>query len=227
MIDANGRVGVNLAQDAVPMTFALDVSLESGSSISKNGGQILTFTGRGLPLNTDELSITFSDGTSCHVESTSLTRATCRTQRFNAQPGENLTYTVIVTTAAGGQVSSDNPANGSRRLSSGLTLAQSSVAAQSVTPSIVNPVITNDLTVQLSDPLPTPVDLDSYTAVVRGPNSYQRQLRIVSYDASSKQLIVRFNGARSGNYKLVITDPNGEEITPNGSADPANNGLDL
>ena len=71
------------------------------------------------------------------------------------------------------------------------------------------------------------MDLDAYTAVVRGSNSYQRQLNIVSYDASSKQLIVRFNGARSENYKLVIRDPNGEEITPNDSADPANNGLDL
>lgn len=92
----------------------------------------------------------------------------------------------------------------------------------------MNPVVKNDLTVQLSGPLPNPGNLDlddlidDYTVFVRGPNSYKRQLNIVSYveNGYDSKLIVRFNGAPSGNYKLVISGPDNEEITPV-------NGLDL
>lgn len=44
VIDKNGRVAVNLADNATPVTFPLEVRLNS-SRVAKSGGQLLTFTG--------------------------------------------------------------------------------------------------------------------------------------------------------------------------------------
>ncbi len=81
VIDANGKVKV--ADGISPIVFNLIVDgLVPDSGLNTFGGDILTISGAGFAMNTDDMSVTFSDGTVCKVLTTSTTQATCETEAF-------------------------------------------------------------------------------------------------------------------------------------------------
>ena len=52
--------------------------------------------------------------------------------------------------------------------------------------------------------------LADYMVKVHGPNDYERQLYIVSWDNTNKQMKVKFNGAPSSDqYVVKVSGPNG------------------
>ena len=62
----DGRVLLDSVLTQISIPIQVD-SVTPNSDLNQNGGDILTFSGIGFPLNTNDISVTFSDGTSCTV----------------------------------------------------------------------------------------------------------------------------------------------------------------
>lgn len=90
-------------------------------------------------------------------------------------------------------------------------IVPSTANAQSVSPNSVSPVLKQDIIITLVPDYPTISDLSTYSARVKSANddSYERDLYIMSYDNTSKEMKVKFNGAPSGDYVIEIEGPNG------------------
>lgn len=155
--------------------------------------------------------MTFSDGTVCDVKLSTGTAAICVTEAFTNPDSPGLSINIAVDTVAGGQVTTEF--TGNRRLLQSGTFSASAPTdvAESVSPNSVNPVIKNDLTIQLSSGFPTITDTDDYIVTVKGvtDSTYSKRLNIVEYKEAEEQLIVRFNGAPSGDYLIDIAGPQG------------------
>ena len=64
------------------------------------------------------------------------------------------------------------------------------------------------MTIQLAANFPDILNIDAYTAYVIGTD-YKRLINIVSVDNIAKTMTVKFNGAPSGSYRVVIQGPDG------------------
>lgn len=89
-----------------------------------------------------------------------------------------------------------------------VTLANVAPGVQSLTPNSVSPVLKQDLTIEMMSSFPD-IDISQYTVEIRGSSDYQRQLNIVSWNNITKQMKVKFNGAPSDDYVIVVKGPDG------------------
>lgn len=95
--------------------------------------------------------------------------------------------------------------------SQSVTLRGAAEGAISVSPNTLNPVIKQDLTVQLGPLFPAVTDLSAYSAEVIGvtDTTYRRVINIVSYNDADKTMTLKFNGAPSGDYLIEIRNDDG------------------
>jgi hypothetical protein len=71
-------------------------------------------------------------------------------------------------------------------------------------------VLKQDLTITFDPGFPDiTASLDDYKVFVRSLAEYSRELNIISFDNASKTMKVKFNGAPSDNYVLLVQGPKG------------------
>lgn len=80
--------------------------------------------------------------------------------------------------------------------------------ATGISPNSVSPVLKQNLIIQLASNFPDILDIDAYSVFVMGTD-YKRMINIVSVDNIAKTMTVKFNGAPSGSYRVVIEGPDG------------------
>ena len=68
ILDDKGVSLIAVETTAISVPLQVD-SVSPSSDLNQNGGDTLTFAGLGFPLNTNDITVTFSDGTSCTVTS--------------------------------------------------------------------------------------------------------------------------------------------------------------
>lgn len=76
-----------------------------------------------------------------------------------------------------------------------------------MTPNSVSPVLATVLTVNLEDTYPGQMDSrDDFTAelISRDDPEFVRPLYVMSVDADTKSLRIKFPGAESGNYNIML-----------------------
>ena len=80
--DANGLTPKHVDVTAIDVALSVS-SISPYTDLNQLGGDILTITGTGFDQVTSSTSVTFSDGTSCTVLTTSDTEITCEVYEFN------------------------------------------------------------------------------------------------------------------------------------------------
>ena len=96
MQSAMGLVPVD--ESTPPLAVSLvGISVFPTENLSHAGGDELTITGIGLPQTTDQIDVSFSDGTKCKVTSTSASEAKCISKGFDRNSIDTLNpYTMNV-----------------------------------------------------------------------------------------------------------------------------------
>ena len=75
---------VPVDESTPPLAVSLvGISVFPTENLSHAGGDELTITGIGLPQTTDQIDVSFSDGTKCKVTSTSAAEAKCISRGFD------------------------------------------------------------------------------------------------------------------------------------------------
>jgi hypothetical protein len=74
----------------------LVVSTVSPSAANALGGDILTITGSGFPIDKKFVTVTFSDFTACAVKTTTPTQITCEVVKMSDRDGTDRTIEVKV-----------------------------------------------------------------------------------------------------------------------------------
>lgn len=196
---ADGLVPVDAS--VTPITVSLSgISVTPNSNLSHAGGNELTITGMGLPQTTDQITVSFSDGTECRVTSTSDSEARCTPNRFDPNSIDTVNpYTVTVNV------------NGESDSSASLMLMDAPIErVVSVSPDSLSPVLKQDLTITFDQNFPDiSATLGDYQVFIEDSVFYERELNIVSFDNSDKTLKVKFNGAPSDLYLITVWGPNG------------------
>jgi len=81
LIGTNGLIPVD--QNVSGITIDLNVdSISPNTDLNQNGGDILSISGDGFPLSASDISITFSDGSTCIIVETTDTLVTCMVDGF-------------------------------------------------------------------------------------------------------------------------------------------------
>lgn len=78
------------------ITIELVVSTVSPSAANALGGDILTITGSGFPIDKKFVTVTFSDTTGCAVKTTTPTQITCEVIKMSDRNGVDRTVNVEV-----------------------------------------------------------------------------------------------------------------------------------
>ena len=198
VLSADGLVPVDAAVG--PITVGLvGLNIFPNTLLNQAGGDTITISGSGLPQKTEQMDVTFADNTKCTVKSTSATEATCVTDGFDPATIDTLNpYAVTINV------------NTMMDTANTVTLSTEVERVVSIAPFSVSPVLKQNLVITF-DPAFTDItaDLDNYSCFIRGANSYERELNIVSYDDANKQMTVKFNGAPSDDYVVFVQGPNG------------------
>ena len=164
---------------------------------------MIAIAGSGMPQKKEHAKVTFSDNSKCTVIESTDSEIKCRTDGFDPSSADaSSPYQVTVEVNAVSPVSDSNQS---------VMIVLSTANALSVSPNSVSPVLKQDLTITLVPDYPTISDLSTYSARVKSANddSYERDLYIMSYDNTSKEMKVKFNGAPSGDYVIEIEGPGG------------------
>lgn len=79
-----------------------------------------------------------------------------------------------------------------------------------VTPSSASPVLRTELVIQLDPSYPDTLNVEDFTCVLRSNDDeeFTRDLYVMSVDDSAKTLTVKFPGAESGSYYLIVSSEN-------------------
>jgi hypothetical protein len=104
-VTGNWIVVVNTEHGNLPNSISNEIAVESNlSSISPNtdinflGGDLLTITGDNFGYDTDAISVVFTDGSLCVVQSADMTTFTCLPDRWedtkDADKDQTLTVTI-------------------------------------------------------------------------------------------------------------------------------------
>ena len=84
-VEVQSAAGLVPVDEAVPplAVTLVGISVFPTTNLSHAGGDELTITGMGLPQTTDQIDVTFSDGTKCKVTSSSASEAKCISKGFD------------------------------------------------------------------------------------------------------------------------------------------------
>ena len=166
------------------------------TDLNQLGGDILTIIGTGFDQVTSGTSVTFSDGTTCDVLTSSDIEITCEVSGFlQATLDTDASYTVTIV------VNSVDDA------SQTVALLSTKQSGTTVTPDSVSPVLAVELTVALEDTYPEVLNVADFTAVLVDSLNVTntRPLYIMSVDDAAKTIKIKFPGADSGNYYIQLT----------------------
>ena len=78
----NGRINLDPLVSEISVDLVVD-SVTPNTNLNQNGGDVLTLAGQGFPLDSSQISITFSDGTACNVLSTTDISVDCEVDGFD------------------------------------------------------------------------------------------------------------------------------------------------
>lgn len=187
--DAEGIAQVNdgVAKISIPLTVA---SVTPNKDINFNGGSILTITGNGFPTQTKQASVQLDDQTVCKVLTASATQITCKLSKFKSVDSAK-DFKVMVTV--------------NNIISETATIKQVAVVpgVVGVVPDTASPVLHTNLQITVAggtlEEGKVTVDL-----VKPDDEEFRKPLYVTKIDKVNKIIHVKFGGAESGKYKLIV-----------------------
>jgi len=196
-VDVRDEFGL-IPNDAalVAITVPLTVTaVQPATDINFLGGEILTITGSNFALDKSLNSVVMADTTVCDVISSTDVTIICETQKSVTVDANAMALTVTVNNVAD---------------STTLTVQQIVAVSLGInlTPSNVSPVLKTDLTINLEAGFSGQmIGRTDFTAVLinDADASITKDLYIKEIDAANKRLIVKFGGAVSGDYHILLT----------------------
>ena len=84
------------ASGVADITIAITVTNVSPSAANALGGDVLTVTGTGFPIDKQFVTVSFDDGTSCNVLTSTETQITCEVVEMSANDGNDRQLSVTV-----------------------------------------------------------------------------------------------------------------------------------
>ena len=208
-----GKCGHFVYKSAPTVDVALVVSGVSPSAgLNKLGGALLTITGSGFPTVKAPV-VTFDDGTACNIQSYTPTEIKCITGRFGVDGAYVLTVSV-----------------NDKSETFTVTVSEHTVYAESITPVSLSPVLTTELTIQLSsaypnDPALQVSDFAAELNLVSEPTqghwifdyvlgdfvwipdeTTAWPLYVKSVDSDARTVTLNFRGSPSGDYRVLLSD---------------------
>lgn len=172
----------------------------------EEGGQVVVLSGAGFPegLDTDdEVSVTFSDGTVCALVSSTATELECKPAEFE---------TVVLRRDLQAAFDMIVVVNG-QEAALAVTLQAARLRLVSITPASVSPIIAQTLVLELNDAYDTTdMELDTFTVglaprdldLARPGGDLVRWLNVVDYDKVARTITVKYGGAYSGKYQIIL-----------------------
>ena len=200
---ADGLVALDVA--LLPMEEPVTVNAAIPDTFYEEGGDTVVISGTGFPegLETgDNVSVTFTDGTVCHIVMSTPTEVQCKVEEFVTEVlrRELQTFNMII------------DVNG-QQVEVAVVLQAARLRLTSVTPESVSPIIPQLLTLQLNDAYDsTNMELDTFTVGLAAtdtdnarPNGdLVRWLNVVDFDKTAKTITVKYGGAYTGKYKILL-----------------------
>ena len=200
MRDENGLVPEDTTVS--PNVVPLEITGVNPMNLEPAGGQLVTITGNNFPssLNSEhQITITFSDGQPCVVESITTTEIKCRTQQFNTSGGST-------------PLNLDVNVNGDS-LTTGITIDPVGPAVSTLDPPTVSPIAVKLIKITFNAAYDSAsIDSDSFEVAMvpknpdltRPNGSLARPLRVVAKDSATNSITVKYGGAYSGEYSITI-----------------------
>jgi hypothetical protein len=193
VIDSFGQVPLDpsLTVVEVPVTIT---SVYPTTALNPQGDNIITITGTNFPVSTDDgstIEITLSDGTQCVVLSSTTTEIKCRTQSFS-QTAFSVTGTVTINSKTDSSLS--------------LTITTAPATVRQLIPTLVSPVLKADITITVDQSFAGTLDredLEIFIEDIANPANV-RQVNVISVDNTAKTILVKYGGAYTGEYKLIV-----------------------
>jgi hypothetical protein len=208
-----GKCGHFDYTSAPTVDVALVVSgVSPWAALSRLGGDRLTITGSGFPTETTPV-VSFDDGTACKVQSSTPTQIKCITGRFDGGNGD---YVLTVSVNDKSETFS-------------VTVAEHTTYAESISPVSLSPVLSTELTIQLSsaypnDPALKPSDFAAELNLVSEPTqghwifdyalgdfewipdeTTAWPLYVKEVDSDLRTVTLTFRGSPSGDYRVLLS----------------------
>jgi hypothetical protein len=198
--------------DAIEVDLVVDSFTGPSSGLKKLGGDLLTITGSGFPTETTPV-VSFDDGTACKVQSSTPTQIKCITGRFDGGNGD---YVLTVSVNDKSETFS-------------VTVAEHTTYAESISPVSLSPVLSTELTIQLSsaypnDPALKPSDFAAELNLVSEPTqghwifdyalgdfewipdeTTAWPLYVKEVDSDLRTVTLTFRGSPSGDYRVLLS----------------------
>jgi hypothetical protein len=154
---------------------------------------VMTINGDSFGYDKHSIKVSYADGTSCDILSVTMTKITCENRRFTS--GAQSVQDVII------------EINGESASPVSVTLLEQAEISVSIEPSSVSPVLKTDLTVYLDPNYPETLVKADFEAVLYSNDDpeFKRVLFIVSVDDEEKSMVIKFPGAVSGSYWIMLT----------------------
>lgn len=200
MRDANGLVPVDAS--VAPHVVPLDITGVSPQNLEPAGGQLVTITGTNFPssLNSEhQITITFSDGQQCDVESVSATEIKCRTRQFATGGGSTTLDLDVNLNGNSGQNT--------------ITVDPVGPAVSTLDPPTASPIAVTTIKINFNmayDAASIDADTFSVELVPKNPDltrpngALARPLRVVAQDSATRSITVKYGGAYTGEYTLNV-----------------------
>jgi hypothetical protein len=130
----NGLIANSIDEFVTVSSYVTSVS--PNTEINYLGGQVLTIVGNNFGYNSSAVSVVFTDGTNCTIQSVDMTSINCETNRWTDGADSDQTLTVLVF--------------GVEDSSLTITLIGSVEESLSITPSSASPVLKIELVIALA-----------------------------------------------------------------------------
>ena len=228
VIESEGKVKLeaSVAAEVVTMTIT---AVDPKTNLNPAGGDTITIDGTNFPSSTDsryELSITLGAKTRCVPSSITSTQIVCESEPFTTSRRRVLQSTFDITISLTSDVGLIS------EIDSGLELNTNPITATSISPERISPISLETVVIQLYADYPTALMTKEDLKVTLVPESLElshlninnegiRELNVVAVDTVAKTLTVKYGGAYSGTYDLVI------KSTANGNIDTATSNVQL
>jgi hypothetical protein len=192
-------VQVNTDDGYLPNTIADSIlipatvtSVYPNDAINFLGGDILEITGEDFGYDASAVSVTFADGTVCTVLDVQMTFINCELNRFTKDAASYQPATVSI--------------NGIQDSSLFLNLASAVKSTLNMSPVTASPVLKTELTIFLAEDYATALNRTDFKAVLHSATNttYKKELYVVSVDQDQKSIKLKFNGAPSGDYFIML-----------------------
>ena len=203
------KVDETVVAEVITMTVT---SVDPKLNLNPAGGDLVTIDGTNFPPSLDSrynLSVTLGTGTRCVVYEITSEQILCETEPFTT------TRRRMLVDAFDMAISVTSDEGDAEVVESGFELNTNPITATSVTPESVSPIALRTIEIQLYADYPTTdMTKDDFT-VTLVPESLEltylfvnnagvRELNVVAVDTAAKTITVKYGGAYSGTYDLVV-----------------------